>query len=93
MDYALGVGGQAVKSSPKSMLNKAGNPHRLPTHTRSVLHFHNAIIEESGSKVRLFSGFIIIKVANHAIVALWPMKDSSFPQQMALQTWKRSIEF
>ena len=34
---------------------------------------HNATVEESGSKVRLFNGFI--KVVNHALVALWPIKD------------------
>ena len=33
--------------------------------------WHNATVEESGSKVRLFNGFI--KVVNYAIVALWPM--------------------
>ena len=51
-------------------MNKAGEsspPDHLP-----FRRSHNATVEEGGSKAHLFNGFI--KVAKHAIVALWPMK-------------------
>ena len=50
---------------------------------KDTRRFHNATVEESGSKVRLFNAFI--EVANHGIVALWPMQDSSCRQQRALR--------
>ena len=49
---------------------------------------HNATVEEIGSKVRLFNGFI--KVVNYAIVALWPMDNSKirvFPNR-----WRCTVE-
>ena len=41
---------------------------------------HNATVEEIGSKVRLFNGFI--KVVNYAIVALWPMDGAANLKQV-----------
>ena len=55
---------------PVKHVNKAGESSP-PDHLPFRRSLHNATVEEGGSKVHLFNGFI--KVAKHAIVALWPM--------------------